>query len=241
MADNILEKVPVDIIRKYQIYPEKVENGHILIWSSASDPEKEYSINFEFLIGSPVKFIQKSKADIAKAIKDNFGLKISEITKDIKPEKSVSKHDSSQNLSSTQEQVLDHVLQKAIDLRSSDVHLEIYKNEVVLRYRVDGVLIQGEAIPFSLYENIINRIKVISNADSSEKRLPQDGQFDFEYNNQLFDIRTSFIPSIYGEVAVLRILDHDIRHLSLSELGFDPKALEILENTIKKPPRAYIS
>jgi len=110
---------------------------------------------------------------------------------------------------------------QAIKKRASDIHIETHENFGLIRFRIDGVLITQAKIQKQLTNFVINRIKVISNLDISEKRIPQDGRCQIKIANKTTDIRVSIIPTYFGEKAVLRILMESEDIPSLKELGFD--------------------
>lgn len=127
------------------------------------------------------------------------------------------------------------VILHAIEQKVSDIHLEIYEKEARLRYRIDGVLHNLEAPDIRLYPAIISRLKILAELDISEKRLPQDGRILFQFYSRPIDIRVSIIPTVYGENAVLRILDKGRALLSIDDVGFSPQLLELVRREAKKP------
>lgn len=130
---------------------------------------------------------------------------------------------------------LDNLLSRAIQLRASDIHIEPTREVLSIRFRIDGSLHLIENIYKGSYETIISRIKVISQLDSIEHRLPQGGHFESNYKNRLFNIRVSTFPVIYGEAVVMRILNREDVILNLKDLGFDPYQFEAVDKLIKQP------
>jgi type IV pilus assembly protein PilB len=131
--------------------------------------------------------------------------------------------------------VVDLILWQAIDRRASDIHIEPFKDNISLRYRVDGVLHQVPAPPYHLHMPIVSRIKILSRLDIAEKRLPQDGTFTVKLEDRTIDIRVSIIPTIYGEKVVLRILDRSGVILELDRMGFEKDDLSLIRKAIKSP------
>jgi len=126
---------------------------------------------------------------------------------------------------------VDRIIQEANRLGSSDIHIEIFEDKARVRVRIDGNLIERYAIDNKDYPELVNKIKIRSNLDISEKRLPQDGRINYED----FDIRVSILPTLHGEKIVLRILGHDASAISIDMLGFtEQDKLNYLEG-IKKP------
>lgn len=126
---------------------------------------------------------------------------------------------------------LDKIIQEANHLGSSDIHIEIYEEIARVRIRIDGHLIERYKIDKEEYPELINKIKIRSNLDISEKRLPQDGRIQY----QDFDIRVSILPTLYGEKVVMRILGHDASSISIDQLGMQGIEKENYLEGIKKP------
>lgn len=127
------------------------------------------------------------------------------------------------------------LIEEADTLKSSDIHFEPYEKKCRVRFRIDGKLIERYIINKADYPALVNRLKILSNLDISEKRLPQDGRILFERNNLKFDVRVSVMPTIYGEKIVLRLLSKDQGLLSLSRLGFNEKQYADYHKAIMQP------
>jgi type IV pilus assembly protein PilB len=128
------------------------------------------------------------------------------------------------------------LLVNAIKKRASDIHVEPYERIVRIRYRVDGMLIQEMELPKKLLNAVISRIKIMSNLDIAERRVPQDGRIKIKLSrDREMDYRVSILPVIWGEKAVLRLLDKSNLQLDMSKLGFDPKPLEDFQWAIHQP------
>lgn len=126
---------------------------------------------------------------------------------------------------------VDRLIQEANHLGSSDIHIEIYADKARVRIRIDGHLIQRYTIDKNEYPELVNKIKIRSNLDISEKRLPQDGRIQYDD----FDIRVSILPTLHGEKLVLRILGHDASSISIDKVGFsDVEKRNYLEG-VRKP------
>lgn len=128
--------------------------------------------------------------------------------------------------------LVDLIIRQAIKDNASDIHLEPRHKELVLRYRIDGVLYDVPSPPSALYLPIVSRLKILSRMDIAEKRLPQDGGFMVKMAERLIDLRASTLPTIYGEKFVLRILDKSRVPLDLAKLGFLPQELELIRKGI---------
>lgn len=145
----------------------------------------------------------------------------------------VQKHSESEALDG--QDFVGELVEEAFRVRASDIHLEPSEHRCRVRFRVDGKLIERHVVGRERYPGIVNRIKIMSNLDIAEKRLPQDGRIMYSRGDIKFDIRTSVMPTIYGEKIVLRLLSRDGRHISLDELGFDERQLGDYLNAVSRP------
>jgi type II secretory ATPase GspE/PulE/Tfp pilus assembly ATPase PilB-like protein len=141
--------------------------------------------------------------------------------------------------------LVDTILFEAIRLGTSDIHLECLSSFVRLRYRIDGFLHDQKSIPINEGLQAISRIKILSDLDISERRLPQDGKFMVEAEldsnvSRNVDLRVSTFPTVYGEKVVIRILDRHANNFSLDSLGFDSETLRKVEELIQKPNGLFL-
>lgn len=130
---------------------------------------------------------------------------------------------------------LHSLIEEAFNIYASDIHIESHETISRVRMRIDGKLIERYIIDKSNYAALVNQIKIISNLDISEKRLPQDGRILFDRNGKKFDVRVSCLPTIYGEKVVMRLLTRHVELLELENLGFTPLQLEHYCKAIAKP------
>jgi len=130
---------------------------------------------------------------------------------------------------------LDNLITEARNLKSSDIHIETYEERSRVRIRIDGNLVQRYLLEKQQYPSLINKIKILSNLDISEKRLPQDGRIFFEKNGHKFDIRVSILPTLHGEKVVLRLLSNDATNIDIQTLGFSEQDLQNYLDGLKKP------
>lgn len=131
--------------------------------------------------------------------------------------------------------LVDLIIRQAINERASDIHIEPFKDRISLRYRIDGKLYEIPPPSKHLNLALISRVKILAKLDIAEKRLPQDGAIVVKIDDRVIDLRVSTVPTIWGEKAVLRILDKGATLLSLSQMGFEPKQLEDIKKSILMP------
>jgi len=124
------------------------------------------------------------------------------------------------------------IIGQAIKERASDIHIEPKEKTLEMRFRIDGVLHIRSAPPRYLHEAVISRIKILSNLDIAEKRIPQDGGFKITAGDKTIDVRVSIIPTLYGENVVMRLLDRSATPLNLGEIGFSEEKLSVYKELI---------
>jgi len=127
------------------------------------------------------------------------------------------------------------LLIEALDARASDIHLEAYASGLHVRYRVDGVLQQAPSPPAHLSAAVVSRLKIMSELDIAERRLPQDGRIRLRLQNRPVDVRVSTVPTLHGESVVLRLLDTNQGRIGLEELGMSDNTLARFKAAIAKP------
>ena len=128
--------------------------------------------------------------------------------------------------------IIDTLLKHAILQGASDIHIEQMENEVVIRYRIDGMLHDAMVLPKNIGPSITARIKVLANLKLDEKRLPQDGRFKIESNGENISFRVSVLPTYYGEKTVMRLLRENMTGFTLEHLGFHGKGLELIHEAL---------
>lgn len=130
--------------------------------------------------------------------------------------------------------ILDTLLKHAILQNASDIHIEVLENELLVRYRIDGILHDAMVLPKSVAASVVARIKVLASLKLDERRLPQDGRFKMEVNNEGVSFRVSVLPTYFGEKVVMRLLRENVAGFTLEAMGFHGEGLEILHEAIKQ-------
>ena len=176
-----------------------------------------------------------------KTLEAEFGEIIKKESKDIKVVKEVAvPGEEKEELQKIAEElpvvrIVDTLLKHAILGRASDIHIEPTKKDVLVRYRIDGVLRDAMTLPKQTSSGIVARIKVLSNLKLDEHRLPQDGRFKIETEDYKYSIRVSILPVFDGEKIVLRLLSETAKAFTLEQLGLRGDALEIIQDNLRKP------
>lgn len=129
---------------------------------------------------------------------------------------------------------LNTLIEKAILSEASDIHIEPQKNNIRIRFRINGRLVEKDFLPLDYHQIIITRIKVLARLDLAERRLPQDGRITFQYEDKTIDLRISTLPTLYGEKVAIRLLDSSFKYSSLESLGLNSEEIKIIEKNLLK-------
>jgi type II secretory ATPase GspE/PulE/Tfp pilus assembly ATPase PilB-like protein len=129
---------------------------------------------------------------------------------------------------------VESLLNEAIEHRASDIHLEPTRDDLRVRFRIDGLLVDQKPFSHQLSASIVARLKILAHMNSAERRLPQDGKFYLMHDGNQVDIRVSTFPSLYGEKMVVRILDRLLQTISLESLGFEPEMLSVFKRLMQR-------
>ena len=237
IADEVLALVPEKMAKTYRMVPLAREGEQMKL--AMEDPSNVEAIEFvKRHTGLMVVPHYASREDLNKAlsqykrnIQAEFQKVISEGIKEAGGEEDLIK--AAEKLPIIK--VLDTILEYAAAERASDIHIETQQMEVVVRFRIDGVLHDMIKLPRGIEDALIARIKILSNLKLDERRVPQDGRYKFKLSGEPISLRISIIPGFYGENVVMRLLHESARPLSLEELGLTGRNLEIVKNNILKP------
>ncbi|NLX22229.1 MAG: type II secretion system ATPase GspE [Phycisphaerae bacterium] len=244
----LLREMPTRLIHKRQLIPlEKTEDS---LKVATADPYDITAFDeLRMLTGLRVEAYLASEAEIQRLIRQHFGVGGSTIDEMIEEKEendeiellSESVDENGDLIEMAQEatvvKLVNEILAEAIRDKASDIHIEPYEHDLRVRYRIDGVL-QNQVVPPQIQRfqaAIISRIKIMSNLNIAEKRLPQDGGFKARIQGREIDFRVSVIPTGYGEAIVLRILDRQSINLSLQQLGMADEVLDNFTSLITRP------
>ena len=245
---EILKIIPEPIARVHNIIAFAKKGNNLEV--AMLDPEDLRTIDFIQKTDPSLKIlprltsiggIKNALSQYQKTLETEFGDIIKEETKDIKhikEEEGV--FDGKEKLQKAAEElpiikVVDTLLKHAILQRASDVHIEPLEKEIIVRYRIDGILQVVMTLPVSVAIGIVARIKVLSNLKLDEHRLPQDGRFKIETEAFKYSVRVSILPVYNGEKIAMRLLAEDVKAVDLDELGLAGFALEKVKDNLQRP------
>jgi type IV pilus assembly protein PilB len=250
----VINLIPVDVCQKYMIIPIYRSGATLTI--AMVDPTNVYSMDdIKFMTGLNVEPVVSSEGQIKESIEKYYGAtsdeKISQVMEEL------GEVDDS-NIEITQEEddidvnelakssedapvikLVNLVFSESLARGASDIHIEPYEKDFRIRFRIDGILYEIMRPPLKLKNAVASRVKILSQLDISEKRLPQDGRIMLRMKTKTglkeLDIRVSTLPTLYGEKIVMRLLDKENLKLDMTKLGLEKESLQVFEEGILKP------
>lgn len=240
--EDVTGAIPPAIIRRQKIFPFALENN-VLQMACEEPPSTQVLGNLRRVSGKQIALhiadADSLKDVIDSALESENSMSLSHtMTHTLSMSMAgslLNPAGDSPELETSVAALLDDILMRALRQRASDVHLETAKDQLRLRFRIDGALRDIESYPLDVSAPIISRIKVISNLNIAEKKAPQDGGFTFEKPDMPVDIRVSILPNIYGEKAVLRLLTTGKTRIDFVSLGMEEHTRAAFSTLLKKP------
>ncbi len=244
----VVKLLPEDVIKKYKVLPFSREGNIIRVLTI--DPANEIALEQLkfFLSGFKILLYIGKDLDFKNLINQFFGEESTEIYTKETVHELVESAIQEPSIAQTEEQrdvltevdaplirLVNQIIMSAISKRASDIHIEPFEDNIYIRYRIDGVLHDIITLPPKLKSALITRIKIMSNLDISERRLPQDGRLKMKMGKKEVDFRVSTLPSIFGEKIVLRILEKGSLQLDLTKLGFEEESMNFFLEALSKP------
>jgi general secretion pathway protein E/type IV pilus assembly protein PilB len=241
---ELLKQTPSKVVHRDRVIPIDRHDGTIRV--ATNNPFNLYAFDeLRMLMGAKIETVLATTEEISRIIKQHFGVggqtveaMIGESDVEVVSEVDTDNADLiEQAQEATVVKLVNEILLEAIRDRASDVHIEPYENDLKIRYRIDGVLHTTNVPPEirRFHAAIVSRIKILSNLNIAEKRLPQDGGFKIKAQNRDIDLRVSIIPTAFGGAVVMRILDKQSVLLSLDQLGLIDEALAGVQHLISQP------
>jgi len=247
---QVLRLIPRDVAEKHLVIAVNRAGSSIIV--AMADPSNIFAVDdIKFLTGYNVEVVVASENSIKEAIEQHYSQEeeqeqfagLMEGFDDTEIEIAEDEEESA-NIVDMENQageapvikLVNLMLIDAIKKHASDIHVEMYEKYFRVRYRIDGVLYEVMKPPLKLKNAIVSRLKIMSELDIAERRLPQDGRMKLKLGKgREMDFRVSVLPTLFGEKIVLRLLDKDNLQLDMTKLGFDPKPLEDFKEAIHRP------
>lgn len=238
---EIMREIPERIARQYDVVLFGEEDGSKLL--AMEDPDDIQAINFlQKHIGDKMKVHVATHSAIQIALdqyRDNIGTELTKVmdpsieAEDINTEEPIKEEDITED--SPVAKTVNLLIEYGVKAGASDIHIEPRENNVIVRYRVDGILREANKLPKKVHNAVVSRIKILSNLKIDERRVPQDGRFKIQINGTVYALRVSTLPIAEGEKVVMRILNESSKAATLEELGYWGVSLNTINEAIKQP------
>ena len=244
------ETISIKLMQRFPFVPMAERSGMLTI--AVADPQNLLGLDeLELVIGKPLDRVVSSKSAIVSALERSEGS--SQALRELEAEyrsilvkeddrgEEIPTLDHAGEEQSPAVRLLDSILLSAMQRRASDIHIEAADRSTTVKLRVDGILIPAmEPLDIRLHAPLVSRLKVMSELDIAERRVPQDGSFRMRLDRKTVDFRVSILPSVFGESVVIRILDRDsiatgVSALKLERIGFNPEDLKRFRKAITRP------
>jgi type IV pilus assembly protein PilB len=244
IPSSVVELVPESVARENVVLPMSQDNGTLkIIMSDPSDFDTVQKL--QFILNKDIQPVLSPREQIIEAINRHYGQTETESVDSMLAEFTDTAIDFTET-EATQSGGVDEsdapvvklcnlIIQEAVGLRASDIHIEPFADRVRVRYRIDGVLVERDSPPRRLLAPMLSRLKIMGSIDISEKRRPQDGRIKITIAGKHFDLRVSMLPTNHGQSAVMRILDRGSIQVNIRDLGFAEDDYQRFQNIIKRP------
>lgn len=243
VPNDLVQAVPINYAKKNELIALKREEGHIIV--AMSDPENHMALDdLRVLFDGPVKPMISSANSIMDAINSVYNRTpendavMSELDEDNTDMLDQNLEEVEDLLDSDDEapiiRLVNQLLVRAVKQKASDIHIEPFEKELLVRYRIDGILYEIMRPPKKAQNSITSRIKIMADLNIAEKRLPQDGRIRIKLAGKDIDIRVSMLPTAYGESCVMRLLDRSKVLQTLDTIGFSQNDLVVIRKLITK-------
>jgi type II secretion system protein E len=238
-TQDALQIVPSEFAIRHKLLPLR-QVDHTLTVAMADPLDIQSIDDLKLLTGYNIEAVLASPADIVRAGEQFY---FSQMLQDAQGSEQASVEDEGTDVADLQKmareelviQLVNSIMNQAIQDRASDIHIEPFERELRVRYRIDGVLHEVNSPPKRYHSAIVSRIKILADMNIAERRLPQDGRMRIRQSGRQIDLRISTIPTLYGESAVMRILDKQTAMLGLPQLGMQGTMFEKFRRLIQEP------
>lgn len=238
-AIPVLRSVPAGLAQLHRVFPVGLD-GHTIQLVVADPLNHQMLEDLRFGLGRDIQVFLAPEDDIDQLIRRYYSRGAEELEGALRDLGTVSVEDEDEAVAAPIIKYVDIVLQQAIADRASDIHFEPFEHEFKIRYRVDGALYEMAPPPRHLASPVISRVKVMSNLNIAERRLPQDGRIQKQIAGKQVDLRVSTLPTQFGESVVLRVLDRSAVSLDLETLGMPKRIYDYLLRVIELPNGIFI-
>ncbi|MBP2001574.1 type IV pilus assembly protein PilB [Paenibacillus shirakamiensis] len=227
--------IPESMAKRYQVLPFMKEGGKLMV--AMADPLDYFAIeDLRMTTGFRIEPAISTRDELQRAIARHYGLRdsMSQMMVELPTQEEIEETEITDE-GSPIVRLVNQMIQQAIHLKASDIHVDPAENHVTIRYRIDGLLRTERVIPKQMQGFITARLKIMSKLNIAERRLPQDGRMKLQFDLRMVDIRVSVLPTIHGEKLVLRLLDLSTGVKAIDQLGFSDRDLQAFQSIIENP------
>jgi type IV pilus assembly protein PilB len=246
----VVELVPESVARENVVLPMAQDNGVLRIITS--DPSDFDTLQkLQFILNKDIQPMLASREQIIEAINRHYGqtetesvdsmlAEFTDTAIDFTETEATASGAAGEESDAPVVKLVNLIIQEAVSLRASDIHVEPFGDRIRVRYRIDGVLVERDSPPRRLLAPMLSRIKIMSSIDIAEKRRPQDGRIKMPIAGKHYDLRVSILPTNHGQSAVMRILDRSNIQLNIRDLGFGENDYQRFQQIIKRPNGIFL-
>ncbi len=246
----VIELMPESVAREHVVLPFELE-GQVLKVITSDPTNYETLQKLQFILNKDIQPVLAVQEQIQEGINKNYGQSETESMDSMINEFTGTQIDSTQietaaslidagDSDAPVVKLVNLIVQEAVGLRASDIHIEPFVDRVRIRYRIDGLMVERDAVPRRLAVPLTARIKVMGSIDISEKRRPQDGRIKVQIQGKHYDMRVSMLPTVHGQSTVMRILDRGNISVGIRDLGFNEEDYLRFQSMIKRPNGIFL-
>ncbi|WP_422658544.1 type II secretion system ATPase GspE [Paenibacillus sp. EC2-1] len=227
--------IPESMAKRHQVLPFMKEGGKLMV--AMADPLDYFAIeDLRMTTGFRIEPAISTREELQRAIARHYGMRdsMSQMMVELPSQEEFEETEITDEASPIV-RLVNQMIQQAVQLRASDIHIDPGENNLLIRYRIDGSLKTERLIPKQMQGFITARLKIMARLNIAERRLPQDGRIKMQFDYKMIDIRVSTLPTMHGEKIVLRLLDMTTGVKSLDNLGFNERNIEAFREMIERP------
>ncbi|MBW3541698.1 MAG: GspE/PulE family protein, partial [Planctomycetes bacterium] len=249
---SVIQMVPESVARENIVLPLELKGEALLV--AISDPMAlDVLDKLHFILNRDIRVAVASKDAILESINRHYGQSETESVDSMLAEFTETQIDitetellaggggmQEEDESAPVIKLVNLIIEEAVKMRASDIHVEPFEDRVRIRYRIDGALVERDNPPRRLLAPLVSRIKIMARMDISEKRRPQDGRIKTRAGGKDYDLRVSILPTNHGQAVVMRILDRENIKIGIRNLGFSEENYRTFQNIIRRPNGIFL-
>lgn len=230
--------IPKEVAKKYSVIPIYERDGYLFV--AMSDPRNMYALDdLRLITQKPIRPLIASSSEIERVIEIYYSQQVSEraiedLKRDWTTDIDIADDGDDDIKNAPAVRLANSIISQAVAMRASDIHVEPFEESILVRFRIDGALVENMTIPQNLYSAVLTRFKVIAGINIAEKRVPQDGRIEMTLSGKNYDFRVSTLPTVFGEKIVIRILDRNSFLFTREMLGFTSENSLLVDKIIQK-------